>query len=158
MSQTIVNALKGSIDYSFDLLNQFIDVCPDDLWGEKNGGWLVWQQVYHSISAVDFFIAYDGEKEPPLAKEGVADLDEVADTVVSKEKIKAACVAARERLSQYVASLKDEDLPKRNEGVFARSQWEVTHAGTLSLLAGHNLYHLGSCDAALRNRGLKGIF
>lgn len=158
MSQAVINALKGPIDTSFDMLNQFIDVCPDDLWGEKNGGWLVWQQVYHSISAVDFFIAYDGEKEPPLAKEEVADLAEVADAVVSKEKIKAACAAARERLGRYLASITDDDLPKRNEGVFTRSQWEITHAGTLSFIAAHNLYHLGSCDAALRNRGLKGVF
>ena len=139
MSQTTINALKGPIDNSFALLNQFMDVCPDDLWGEKSGGWPVWQQVYHAISAVDFFIAYEGEKEAPLAKEGVADLAEVGDSVVSKEKIKAACVAAQERLGKYLASITDEDLPKRNEGVFASSQWEITRAGTLSMLAGQNL-------------------
>ena len=158
MSQATINALKGPIDTSFDLLNQFIDVCPDDLWGEKNGGWLIWQQVYHAIGAVDFFIAYDGEKEPPLAGEGVSELSEVADSVVSKDKVKAACAAARGRLDQYLAALKDEDLAKRNEGVFANAQWDISHAGTLSFIAAHNLYHLGSCDAALRNRGLKGVF
>lgn len=158
MSQTTVNALKEPIKYSFDLLNQFIDVCPDDLWAEKSGGWPIWQQVYHTVSAVDFFIAYEGEREPSLAKEGVADLVEVADTVVSKDKIKAACAAAQGHLDQYLAALTDEDLPKRNEGVFANSQWDISHASTLSFIAGHNLYHIGSCDAALRNRGLKGVF
>lgn len=158
MSKVIVNALKNPIDYSFDLLNQFIDVCPDDLWAEKAGGWPIWQQVYHTISSIDFFIAYEGPKESPLASDDVAGLMVVGEKALSKEALKAASVVAQKRLEGYIDSLTDECLPQRSEKVFANSQWDITHGGILSFVAGHILYHIGSCDAALRNRGLKGVF
>ena len=33
-----------------------------------------------------------------------------------------------------------------------------THAAACAMLTGHVLYHLGTCDAALREEGLKGFF
>lgn len=159
MSQAIVSSLRGPIDHAFVLLGDFIEACPDDLWTENNGGWPIWQQVYHSLTAVNFFIELKGESAPPpLVKDEVCGLAEAGENPLSKDQIKAACGAAKARVDKYVTSLNDEDLPKRNEALYARAKMEMTLAATLSLLAAHTLYHLGSCDAALRNRGLPGVF
>lgn len=159
MSQAIVNGLKGPIDNSFALLAKFIEVCPENIWAEKSGGWPVWQQVYHVVGAVDFFISVPGlPPSEPLAKPAFGELSEVADITVAKNQIKTAVDEAQARIDKYVATLTDEDLAKRNEHLFAAANMDMTVAATLSLLAAHTLYHLGSCDAALRDNGLKGVF
>ena len=157
MSQAVIMSQKGAIDTSFTLLNQFTDVCPENIWAEKSGGWPVWQQVYHCVSAVKFFTGLD-EGIPTLADEDVSGLGKSAEETVSREKIKEALKAAQATVEKYVASISDDDLTKRNEAVYSAIQWDINHAFTLSMLAAHNLYHLGSCDAALRNHGLKGVF
>lgn len=35
---------------------------------------------------------------------------------------------------------------------------ETPHATVMILMTGHILYHPGSCDAALRENGMKGVF
>lgn len=159
MSQNLVKSLSGMAEYSFHLLEQFIDTCPDDLWAEKKGGWPIWQQVSHAIGSVDFFIEVPGEVlPPPLVSAEVGSLKSVATETVSKADMKAALKSARGRVDKFAAALNDEDLPKRNESLFAKTEMDLTLAYTLSLIGAHTLYHLGSCDAALRDRGLPGVF
>jgi len=159
MSQDIVKALRGPVETSFTLLGTFIDACPDDLWGEKKGGWPVWQQIYHAIGAVYFFIEMPGEAAPPsLASHGVGALSEVATEVVGKAEIREALDAAQVLVNKFLAGLDDGDLVKRNEPLFAKAKFEMSLAGTISMVSAHTLYHLGSCDAALRERGLPGVF
>lgn len=159
MSTSTVVALKGSVDSSFQLLDQFITVCPEEIWAEKFGGWPVWQQVAHALSAVGFFVDVPQAPAPAVpAPEDVCNLDVVGVEVVPKSRMAEALAECKKYFEQYAAALKDEDLPQRNEPLFQRAQFELTHAGTLSLLAGHNLYHLGAGDAALRQHGLKGVF
>lgn len=157
MSNAVIMAQKGAIDKSFDLLASFIDVCPNDIWAESSGGWPVWQQVYHCLGAVSFFTGLN-EGIPALAEKEVGGLSKVATETVAKDKVAEALKAARATVEKYISSITDEDLAKRNEAVFAAANWDITHAFTLAMLAGHNLYHLGGCDAALRNHGLKGVF
>jgi uncharacterized damage-inducible protein DinB len=88
----------------------------------------------------------------------VSGLSKTAETVVAKAQLKAAMQAAQATVEKYVASISDDDLTKRNQAVYDAIQWDISHAFTLSMLSAHNLYHLGSCDAALRNHGLKGAF
>ncbi len=154
MSNAIVMSLKGPIDRSFGLLNQYIDVCPETVWAEKSGGWPIWQQVFHTLSAVKFFTGMDAGI-PDLDPEG---LKQASAKTVSKDDVRKAMKAAQATVEKYVGSISDADLTKRNEPVFKAAEWDINHAFTLSMLAAHNLYHLGSCDAALRNHGLEGVF
>lgn len=161
MSHQIVSALKASIDQSFGMLKQYIDVCPENIWVETSGGWPVWQQVYHAVNAVAFFTA--GVDAPPaktLIEDKYCGLQACAPPTIAitREDMKAALAQAVQDVEALAASLDDADLTSRNEGVYKRAGMEFTMAGTLVLLASHTLYHLGSCDAALRNHGLSGVF
>ena len=159
MSQAIVNSLKPQVEHAFGLLGKFIDVCPDDIWAEKSGGWPISQQIYHAVAAVDLFVAAPGEAASELLADlEVVQLTKTADQVVPREKVKAAGLKAKATVDKYLAALQDEDLPQRNETPFKKINFEMTHAGTIVLLASHTLYHLGAGDAALRNHGLKGVF
>jgi hypothetical protein len=159
MSQNIVNALKGPIDRSFGLLAEFIKVCPENIWAEKNGGWPVWQQVYHALTTVDFFIGKEGESPfSALAEVEVGSLRKIAAHPIAKGILSELLTAIKQKVDNYAASLTDEQLPTINEGLFKRANMEMSQAATLSMLSGHTLYHLGACDSALRNNGLNGVF
>ena len=159
MSQAIVTALKAPVDRAFGLLAAFIETCPDEVWAATSGGWPVWQQIYHALAAADFFITQPGQTlPPPLAEAEVSELKKAAATTVPRAALGEVCAAAKARVDQFFGRLTDADLPQRNEPLFAKAKFELTLAGTVSMLAAHTLYHLGAGDAALRDRGLPGVF
>jgi hypothetical protein len=159
MSQAIVNNQRGSFDFAFSLMMQFIDVCPDAVWSKKFGGWPIWQQVYHALSAVDFFISAPGaEPVKGLVDPEIGGLKTVGEKPLDKGALKAFATQVKAAADAYMDALSDEDLTKKAEGASMRMRRETLHATVMVLMIGHILYHLGSCDAALREQGLKGVF
>lgn len=161
MSHAIVNALKEPVNMSFGMVRQYIDICPENIWVETSGGWPVWQQVYHIISAVSFFTA-SADAAPPVAlvEEKYCALQAPAPptVVITRQDMQTALAQALQDIEALTAVLDDTQLTDRNEGFCQRLGIEVTMAATLTTLASHTLYHLGSCDAALRNHGLPGVY
>ena len=159
MAGIIVQSLEGNIRHAFSLLDKFVEVCPEDLWAQKFGGWPVWQQVYHALTALDFFIRpLDAPEEALPFGEKEAGLDISAANAVSKAQLKAYAEKMYQRVDAYIASLDDAALAQSHAGLAARLGMPSTHANALCLIAAHTLYHLGGCDAALRERGLAGVF
>ena len=159
MPRRTTQSLTENIQFAFELLNKFMDVCPEDIWAKKFGGWPVWQQIYHAISALDYFCAPLGAPEGPTpfgAEE--AELATLGATAPGKAEFKAYAAKAQERVKTYLSGLDDATLPQSNAGLAERMHMPATHANTLSLITAHTLYHLGSCDAALRESGLPGVF
>lgn len=159
MSQVIVQNQRGNFEFAFSLLQQFIDVCPDEIWNKKFGGWPIWQQVYHTLNAVDFFIAEpDATPGPALVAPEISSLAAVGDVPVTKEAMKNFANRAKTAADKYMDALTDDALPAKAEGAAARMGRETSHASIMALMVGHVFYHLGGCDAALREHGLKGVF
>ncbi len=159
MPHAIVDGLTAPIDRAFGLLAQFIEVCPEEIWVEKNGGWPVWQQMYHALVAVYFFVELPGEPAPPpLARVEIGSLREEGAEPLTKDQLRAALGTARTWVERHLAGLGDGDLSQLNAPLQAKTKLEITQAGTLAMIAAHTLYHLGSLDAALRDHGLKGVF
>lgn len=162
MSRSIVVPLQGSFEHSFSLLLKFIEVCPEDVWQKKFGGWPVWQHVYHALATMDFFVI--GLEEEHIkglfAPEAgnVGNFEHTPDKAPSKAAMQEFAALVKTKTDAYINGLLDTDLSGKNEGFSTRINMDMTHASTLSILSGHILYHLGSCDAALRERGLKGVF
>jgi uncharacterized damage-inducible protein DinB len=159
MSRIIVQSLEGSIQRGFGLVNQFLEVCPEAVWAKKFGGWPVWQQLYHTFASMDFFLPETNSAPvAPLFASDVAELKSTPPGTPEKSAIREVVAKAQAKAVAYAASLDDAALAQKNEGISSRIGREFTHAATLSLIAGHTMYHLGSCDAALREQGLPGVF
>ena len=159
MSRAIVDNQRGSFDFAFSLMQQFMDVCPDEIWNKKFGGWPVWQQVYHALNAVDFFISEPGaEPVKALTTPDVASLKAQGDTPVSRADMKTFAALVKSAADGYMSALTDAAMLTKAEGASKRMGRETLHATVMALMIGHILYHLGSCDAALREHGLKGVF
>lgn len=159
MSKVITQSLEGGILHSFGLVNEFIKQCPDNIWGQQYGRWPVWQQLYHSFTVIDFFLRADGAAEsagflPPA----IGNLEVIGEKAPSKQAMQEYIEKAQEQVKTYVARLDDAALATKNAGLSARMGRDTTHAATLNLISAHTMYHLGSCDAALRQNGLPGVF
>ena len=159
MAGTITQSLEGNVQHAFSLLDKFVEVCPEDLWAQKFGGWPVWQQVYHALAAIDFFIRpLDAPEETPPFGDKEASLDANAANTVGKAQLKAYAEKMYQQAAAYIASLDDAALAQNHAGLAAHIGMPATHASALCLMTAHTLYHVGSCDAALRERGLPGVF
>ena len=164
MSQAIVANQKASFEHAYGLMRQFIEVCPEHIWVENFGGWPVWQQVYHALTSTQLMALREGEKpEPGLYPPEVAMLDKIPDKAPEKQEMLGYAARMKARIDGYISAMQDSDLPAVNQILTARMKAHgmrhaFSHSQTLTMLAGHILYHLGACDAALRKHGLKGVF
>lgn len=159
MSKIITQSLEGGILHAFGLANEFLKVCPDTIWAKKFGSWPVWQQMFHAFSAIDFFLRpSDASPEVSPFGEGVGDLKEPAQNTPAKAEVQDYIEKAQARVRDYIAGLDDAALGSNHVGLSARFGRDVTHAATLALIASHTMYHLGCCDAALRENGIPGVF
>ena len=160
MSRDIVAALEQPYQRAWGLLAQFMEVCPDAIWAETNGGWPVWQQVAHTVAVLNFFILENDDDTfvPAPAELGVLMLKEQGQQVVSKEAMKAYGAAVKAAVDARVARLTDADLTRIQERVSKKIGRELSYGAVMVMLASHTMYHLGSCDAALRDHGLPGVF
>ena len=159
MSNTIVLASQGLFQKSFELLTAFIEQCPEELWQAKKGGWPLWQQVAHSMSALCFFV--DGPEDAPITSPCPPEelrLTKVGTTPVPKAAVLEYARLCKARADAYIAGLTDAQLTEINRPLSARLSVDTTHAGTLCSLGAHTFYHLGGCDAILRESGHPGIF
>ncbi|MDR2055060.1 MAG: DinB family protein [Desulfovibrio sp.] len=159
MSREIVQAAQGPFERAYSLLTEYMDVCPDDIWAEKNGGWPVWQQIAHAVWVLDLFVCGDGETLPPAPlDEDVARFKAQGGEVVGRAAVKEYAAAVKSRVDAWFARLTDADLGRTNAALSKKIGRELTHIATVIMLASHTSYHLGSCDAALRDHGLAGVF
>ena len=162
MSQVVIAGPRASFEHAYGLMIRFIEVCPEEIWAEKFGGWPVWQQIYHALG-LQFSTLQEGETpEPGLYPPEVGSFEEIPDKAPAKKDVLAYAARMKAKADAYINALRDADLPAVNQGLTNRMQayggWKFSHAQTLTMLSGHMLYHLGPCDAALRQHGLKGVF
>ena len=161
MANPIKDSLAASIARVFGLTNEFLKVCPEEIWAQNFGGWPVWRQFLHSFSTVDFFLRDENaaEETPPFgADAGNLRIKDCGAAVPGKETMREYVQTAQQRVNDYLGALDDAALARINQGASARLGRELNHAATVAMLISHTMYHLGSCDAALRESGRPGVF
>lgn len=158
MSQDFVKVLRFGVGHALGLFDKFWTICPEDIWRKRDGGWPVGQQYYHILLASSMFLAGMGESgiENPDPKGG--QLGEDRDYCPSKDEAKKFFDNVSLGINKLLDSLDDEKLLQNNPRFSQMLGKEVNNAECLNLMVAHMLYHLGSCDAALRNEGLEGAF
>ena len=77
---------------------------------------------------------------------------------LGKTALRDYAATVKARVDNWIAGLEDADLARTNVVLSAKLGRETSYAATLVMLASHTDYHIGSCDAALRNHGLPGVF
>ena len=159
MSRDIINAVQAPYRHSWSLLTQFMDACPENIWNETNGGWPVWQQVAHTIAVLDFFtLGAEDALLPAPCDQATLFLKMQGAGAVGKDAMREYAEAVRIRVDAWLEGLSDADLVRVHDVLSKKIGRDVTYGAAVAMLASHSCYHIGSCDAALRNHGLPGVF
>lgn len=158
MAKEFVKPYLGQMEFTFELYEKFLVLCPENIWQEKFGGWPVCLQYYHALAATGMLIgSISGHKaNNPVPEAG--NLGESLQHLPTNAQAKIYLLNLKKAFADTAAGLNDEDLLKKNEPVSVKFDRDVSIAETLELMACHMQYHLGACDGALRNTGLAAAF
>jgi hypothetical protein len=155
MSDIAVQGLKAIFERISNGMEQFIEICPDEIWKRTFGGWPIWQHVYHALVFTGLAMG-EGPESAPMPAE-VARFSQTPDVPWSKAEAKAFAAQKREKAEAYFAQMNDAALIQINERLSKNFAQNLPQSAAISLMTGHLFYHLGVCDSALREQGLKGI-
>lgn len=158
MSAEFVSKLKSGLDFAFALSEKFLSICPDDVWQKKFGGWPVSRQFYHAIDVTGFFTTAISAEVPANPCPGGGELANDGGPLATREQAGEFLGSVRAAVDKMAAGLVDADLLRKNESASQMFGRDFSNAEVIQIMGAHVLYHLGSCDAALREQGLEGAF
>ena len=154
---TITDSLKGNFDFVWGLLEKIIDVCPEAVWSKKAGGFVFWQQLYHCFSAANLILPKDSEPASYPWGAEVAQFKAEPTTTPSKEELKVYAAKMKAQIDAWIATLDDASLLQIHEGFSSHWSSPMSNVAAFAVMSGHPFYHIGSCDAILRDNGEKGV-
>ena len=159
MSSPIIETCRAEFERMSARVKKLIEVCPDDLWATKVGGFYFWQQVYHILAHFEFFSRREGDGPRPLpwpmdvimfAREGLP--------APSKARMLAFAGEMEALAYAYMNNLSPHEITAPNPVLSAIVERPVNHLAGLMKFTAHTAYHLGCFDALLRERGLPGVY
>lgn len=155
----MIQCFKDEYDRFAGLMEQQITMCPEAVWMRKAGGWPFWQQIFHTVMLSEFYALAEGlpSAQDRFSPEVVM-LSQEPDGCMTKEEMLALSGRMKALVHEFMGGLTVEDLTRehpRLSKVFGRS---VSNQFALIGAIRHYCYHLGCCDAILRDNGLKGVY
>lgn len=155
MADQYVKQYQQAMEFSLTLYGKFLEICPDEIWTKKFGGWPICQQCYHALWAAGMMMSsINGhqivEPEPRFS------LDSSNKAMPAKKDAKGLLEGIKAAFSQLLGELENEALLQADKPLSKRLGRPVTNGEALELIVCHMQYHLGGCDAALRENNLEG--
>ncbi|MDR1577971.1 MAG: DinB family protein [Deltaproteobacteria bacterium] len=157
MALAITDSLLKIVDDYFGVLDQFLKACPEDLWAETFANWPISQYFWHVLWINDRVLPGPNLVNPAGATDDAA-LFKNKLTAVSKAEVAKLWAAQKPQTVAFVNSLTEANQNQRNENIFQAIGVEWGNVYSVIKLHSHAFYHLGTFDAALRSRGLPGIY
>ena len=159
MHDPVISCFKDEFDRFFGLLEKQIDVCPDDLWTQKTGGYIFWQQLLHVIACVELYALPEGESSKQTAYErGVIMLSALPKRHMTKTEMRELAAAMKTLAHTFIDGQSTATLTSKHARISKALGKELTNQHALMGLVRHACYHLGCCDAALRQHGVPGVY
>ena len=158
MNDPVIACFKSEFDRFFDMLGKQISICPDDLWNKKVGGYVFWQHLLHVIAIVELYALPEGQPSAQtLYERDVVMLSSTAQRVMSKEEMQSLAASMKKLAHTFIDAQSVSTLTDKNVRMSNAMGKELTNQHALIGLIRHACYHLGCCDAALRDNGIAGV-
>ena len=159
MPNPIIETCKAEFEIMFARVKKLIEVCPDDLWVAKAGGFYFWQQVYHTLAHFEFFSRREGDVPRRLPwPMDVIMFEREGLPAPSKAQMLAFADDMAALARAYMNNLSVYEITMPNKVLSAIIERPVNHLVGLLKFTAHTAYHLGCCDSLLRERGLPGVY
>lgn len=131
------------------MLENTIDLCPDNLWADKNLKPQYWQEVYHTIYYLEFYFGSNWKNKPERF-ELEENLGEVPITILSKEDLLIYLNEVKEKFLELISNLSAKDLKGKNSYFWTGT----TLAHKLIYNIRHSQHHVGKINSILSSSGV----
>ena len=149
--ENLISTFLGSFDMNFNLIKINIDNATDEVWEDKCGGDFYWEQIYHSLLSILHMLPIDEKTyNLPIKNAGMMDGSKTDDDH-SKEVMLKMLDTCKSHVHEYMKYIEEKDLFEEIETMGMR----MTRSAFIILAISHQMYHIGVCDASLREHDLK---
>ena len=145
---------KGQLFVNFKAIDNLIDITPDDIWNQKRGGYVYWQQIVHAITGSLFWLRTENTKfiEPYAELNIYPELEKDPENALTKQQV-------RDLLNELV-DLAGDFFRNVDDNVLLEKSFLYDKTTNLDVVFGqvrHLMYHTGHCESILRESGIKEI-
>lgn len=101
---------------SIDMLENAINACPKEVWGDKPGFYEFWYYAYHTLFFLDLYLSESEEGFAPPKPFTLSELDDsgvLPDRVYSREELLTYLDHGRRKCRKVIEALTDEDITRK---------------------------------------------
>lgn len=156
MNRIITEALRNQFDSTFHMARVLVDVCPDDIWATSYNDVPFWQQVFHYVYYIDYWMrtSYDGSEWRSMIFDDTYTTDLYAESyeglLITKEKMISYLDAIQIKTTGIFDDLTDDNLAT---SVFGDDP-QFTYADVIVGQIRHIMYNIGYLNGILREHDL----
>ena len=161
MPDPIIACFQEEFERFFALCLTQIEVCPEPLWQGSSGGFPFWQHHVHMYSCIEhMYVTPQFKISASLAfhPSQAVMLSKDSGPAVSKRDVLAYAATTKALALEFMGGLDMGQLTLRHDRMSAMLGKERTVQHAVIGLVRHVNYHLGCCDAVLREHGLAGVY
>ena len=154
MGREIIDRLHIHFNLSYKMLETHIGNCPDELWDVKAGGFVFWQQLLHAVTGLKFWTRPEkGDFIEPFSERNVyPELEKAPEGHVSKSEMRALFDETMRQVDGFFGDKDDEWLFADNAIYGKLKNFDI-----VEMQIRHIQYHVGHCNAILRERDLPAV-
>ena len=147
----LIKSVKERFFISFSMLEKLINICPGELWNRKVSGFVFWQQLLHAFTGQHFWLRLENSEfvEPFNDKFVYPELEKDPVNVLSKDVMTAFCKETKVIAEKWFFE-KDDNWLKLPSMIYDK----YNNNDVIIEQIRHIMYHVGHCDAILRENGI----
>jgi hypothetical protein len=152
MEQVILS--KKYFQVSFTMMENIIAQCPDELWNEKKGGYVFWQQIFHALTGVNFWMRLNNEQfvEPFSERKLYPELEQEPESHLSRSELL--------EYKEQVKSIANDFFDGRDDHWLYQGSAAYNKVKNIEIIymqIRHLQYHVGHCNCILRENGYQAV-
>ena len=103
MKNQVFEVIERHFWPSFEMLEDLIEICPDSIWLDFSTGFPFWQQIYHALESVQFWMRPDNRQYEMerFGKNVSHELGTACPDQLTREDIKRYTVGIREQAALF---------------------------------------------------------
>lgn len=156
MQRLVTEALRNQFDSTFHMARVLVKVCPEDVWASSYHEVPFWQQVFHYVYFIDFWMRerYDDSEWRTMIFDDAYTTDLYAGSYeglfISQEKMQEYFDTIQKKTTRIFDSLCDEKL---GDSIFNNYPY-FTYTDVILGQIRHIMYNVGYLNGILRGLGL----
>lgn len=134
---------------AIDMLENAMEACPGELWGDRSRQPEFWYLVYHTLFWLDFYLSDSAEEFAPPAPFTLDEMDPAGllpERVYTKEELQAYLEHGRRKCRARIETLTEEQARRR----FGFGRVDLSIGELLLYNLRHVQHHAGQLNLILR--------